>query len=256
MTYCVAAATDHGIVFASDSRTNAGVDQLATFNKMTVFEVPGERVITLLAAGNLASTQSVISLLKLRRRSDTGAINPQGILGLHSLYDVATLIGDTMRGVAARDAAVLTQHHIDPGCTFILGGQIKGKAQRLFLIYPQGNFIESSQDTNFFQTGETKYGKPIIDRVVNYNTSLKDVAKCLLVSFNSTMRSNLSVGLPIELLAYEKDTLRVTFKRRFTENDPYFAEIGQFWSAGLRRIFAEAPDVPWEPDTPSAPSAP
>lgn len=245
MTYCVAAMTDHGIVFASDSRTNAGVDQLGIFSKMTVIEAVDDRVIVLLSAGNLASTQSVVSLLKLRMRDNNGEINPRGMIGLRSLYDVAALVGDTMREVITRDGPVLTQQNIDPGCTFILGGQIKGKAQRLFLIYPQGNFIESSRDTNFFQIGETKYGKPIIDRVVNYETSLKDVAKCLLVSFNSTMRSNLSVGPPIDLLAYEKDAMRVTLRRRFTEKDAYFADISQFWSAGLRRVFLEVPEVPW-----------
>jgi putative proteasome-type protease len=245
MTYCVAAVTDHGIVFASDSRTHAGVDQLGVFSKMTVIEAPDERVIVLLCAGNLASTQSVISLLKLRMKSDAGEINPKGILGLRSLYDVAALIGDIMREVVTRDGPTLTQQHIDPGCTFILGGQIKGKAQRLFLIYPQGNFIESSRDTNFFQIGETKYGKPIIDRVVKFETSLKDVAKCLLVSFNSTIRSNLSVGLPVDLVVYEKDALRVTLRRRFADGDPYYGEISRYWSAGLRRVFAEAPDVPW-----------
>jgi putative proteasome-type protease len=245
MTYCVAAATDRGIVFASDSRTNAGVDHLGVFSKMTLIESPDERVIVLLCAGNLASTQSVVSLLKLRMKDDAGKINPEGILGLRSLYDVAALVGDTIREVVTRDGPVLTQQNIDPGCTFLLGGQIKGKAQRLFLIYPQGNFIESSRDTNYFQIGETKYGKPIIDRVVKFDTSLKDVAKCLLVSFNSTMRSNLSVGPPIDLLAYEQDTLRVTLRRRFTENDAYFAQIGKYWSAGLQRVFVEAPEVPW-----------
>jgi putative proteasome-type protease len=246
MTYCVAAATERGIVFASDSRTHAGVDQLGVFGKMTVIEVPDERVLVVLGAGNLASTQSVISLLKLRMRDDDGAINPRGLLGLRSLFDVAALIGDTMREVVTRDGPVLVQQHIDPGCTFILGGQIAGKSQRLFLIYPQGNFIECSRDTNFFQIGETKYGKPIIDRVVRYDTSLKDVAKCLLVSFNSTIRSNLSVGLPIDLLVYEKDALRVTLKRQFVDGDPYYAQISRYWSAGLRRVFAEAPDVPWD----------
>jgi putative proteasome-type protease len=245
MTYCVAAVTDHGIVFASDSRTHAGVDQLGVFSKMTVIEAPDERVIIMLCAGNLASTQSVISLLKLRAKSDDGEINPAGILGLRSLYDVAALIGDTMREVVTRDGPTLTQQHIDPGCTFILGGQINGKAQRLFLIYPQGNFIESSRDTNFFQIGETKYGKPIIDRVVKFETTLKDVAKCLLVSFNSTIRSNLSVGLPIDLVVYEKDALRVTLRRRFVDGDAYYGEISRYWSAGLQRVFAEAPDVPW-----------
>ncbi len=242
MTYCVAAVTDRGMVFASDSRTNAGVDHLATYSKMTVFEVPGDRVVVLLAAGNLASTQSVVSLLKLRMKSEEGEINPDGMLGLRSLFDIAALVGDTVREVIVRDGPTLTQQNIDPGCTFILGGQIKGKSQRLFHVYPQENFIESCVDTNFFQIGETKYGKPIIGRVVKCDTSLKDAAKCLLVSFNSTMRSNLSVGLPIDLVVYEKDTLR----KRFGEDDAYYAEIGRFWSKGLPRVFAEAPDVLWD----------
>lgn len=246
MTYCVAALTDQGIVFASDSRTNAGVDHLATYSKMTVFEVPDDRVLVLLAAGNLASTQSAISLLKLRMKSEDGTINPGGMLGLRSMFDIAALVGNTVREVIGRDGPTLMQQNIDPGCTFILGGQIKDKSQRLFHVYPQGNFIESGVDTNFFQIGETKYGKPIIDRVVKYDTSLKDAAKCLLVSFNSTMRSNLSVGLPIDLVVYEKDALRVTLRRRFGEDDPYYAEIGRFWSRGLQRVFAEAPDVPWD----------
>jgi putative proteasome-type protease len=246
MTYCVAAVTNRGMVFASDSRTNAGVDHLATYSKMTVFEVPGDRVVVLLSAGNLASTQSVISQLKLRMKSDEGVINPAGMLGLHSMFDIAALVGDTIRDVIGRNGPTLVQQNIDPGCTFILGGQIQGKSQRLFLVYPQGNFIESCVDTNFFQIGEIKYGKPIIDRVVKYDTSLKDAAKCLLVSFNSTMRSNLSVGLPIDLLVYEADTMQVTLRKRFGEDDPYYAEIGRFWSRGLQRVFAEAPDVPWD----------
>jgi putative proteasome-type protease len=246
MTYCVAAATEQGIVFASDSRTNAGVDHVAVFSKMNVFEVPDERVLVLLSAGNLATTQSVMSLLKLRMRDERGRSNPKGVLGLKNVYDVAVLVGETLREVVARDGPALAQQNIDPGCTFILGGQIEGELPRLFEIYPQGNFIESSRDTNYFQIGETKYGKPIIDRVVKFDTTLKDVAKCLLVSFDSTMRSNLSVGLPIDLLAYQKDSLKVTLKRRFSEGDPYFSEISRFWSTGLRRVFAEVPDVSWQ----------
>ena len=246
MTYCVAAITDCGIVFASDSRTNAGVDHVAIYSKMAVFEQPGERVVVLLSAGNLATTQSVVSLLRLRAKLDDGTVNSNGMLGLKSLYDVATLVGATLREVVARDGPSLSQQSIDPSCTFILGGQINGKSQRLFLVYPQGNFIETSRDTSFFQIGETKYGKPIIDRVVKFDSTLKDVAKCLLVSFNSTMRSNLSVGLPIDLVAYEKDALRVTLHKRFDEDDAYFDSISTFWSAGLRRVFAEAPDPPWD----------
>lgn len=237
MTYCVAAAVSSGIVFASDSRTNAGVDQVATYSKMNVFETPGERVVVLLSAGNLATTQSVVSLLRLRAA--------EGMSRVSSVYDAAALVGETLRTVVTRDGPALEQAKIDPGCNFIVGGQVKGEAPRLFQVYPQGNFIEASRDTSYLQIGETKYGKPIIDRVVNYDTPLRDVAKCLLVSFDSTMRSNLSVGLPIDLMGYEKDLLRVTLRRRFAEGDPYFREISQFWSTGLRRVFAEVPDVSW-----------
>ncbi|HXZ92265.1 MAG TPA: proteasome-type protease [Burkholderiales bacterium] len=238
MTYCVAAAISSGIVFASDTRTNAGVDYISTFSKMTVFEAVGERVVVMLSSGNLGVTQSVVSLLRLRQAD--------GVLAARSMYDVAVLIGETLREVMQRDGASLQARNIDAGCNFIVGGQIAGEAPRLFHVYPEGNFIEASVDTNYFQIGETKYGKPIIDRVVKYDVPMKDAAKCLLVSFDSTMRSNLSVGLPIDLLGYEKDSLRVTLRRRFLENDPYFREISQFWSAGLRRVFQEVPDVSWD----------
>lgn len=237
MTYCVAAVVASGIVFASDSRTNAGVDQIATYSKMKLFEKPGERLIAMLSAGNLATTQSVVSLLRQRAG--------EGIEARRSLYDVAALVGETLREVTARDGPALEQAKIDPGCNFIVGGQVKGEAPRLFHVYPQGNFIEASRDTNYLQIGETKYGKPIIDRVVKFDTPLKDVAKCLLVSFDSTMRSNLSVGLPIDLLGYEKDRLQVTLRRRFAEGDPFFNELSGYWSSSLRRVFVEAPDVSW-----------
>ena len=245
MTYCVAAVTKEGIVFASDSRTNGGVDQISVFGKMNVFESPGERMICMLSSGNLGTTQSVISLLHIRSKLDDGSINAAGILGLHHMYDVAVLVGQTLREVIARDGPSLAADGIDPGCTFILGGQIKGEPPRLFLVYPQGNFIEAMADTNYFQIGERKYGKPMIDRVVTFQTPLKDVAKCILVSFDSTMRSNLSVGLPIDLLGYAVDSLRVTHRRRSEEGDPYFATISGFWSTGLLRVFSEVPDVTW-----------
>lgn len=237
MTYCVAAAVSSGIVFASDSRTNAGVDQVAIYSKMSLFETPGERVVVLVSAGNLATTQSVVSLLRQR--------SAQGVDARRSLYDIAALVGETLREVITRDGPALEQAKVDAGASFIVGGQLRGEVPRLFQIYPQGNFIEASRETCYLQIGETKYGKPIIDRVLSFDTPLADVAKCLLVSFDSTMRSNLSVGLPIDLLGYEKDRLRVTLRRRFAEGDAYFREISQFWSAGLRRVFAEAPGVSW-----------
>jgi putative proteasome-type protease len=245
MTYCVAALLEEGIVFASDSRTSAGADNIATFSKMMCWERAGERVIVVLSSGNLATTQSVISLLKMRSRDENRKPMPNGVLGVSKMYEVAELIGVTLREIVNRERAV-REHGVDIDCSFIVGGQIDHHTPRLFRIYPEGNFIEASQDTNFFQIGETKYGKPIIDRVVKYTTPLKEVAKAFLVSFDSTMRSNLTVGLPIDLLAYERNSCRVTLKRRFRNyRDPYFSKISDTWSAGLRRAFAEVPDVPW-----------
>jgi putative proteasome-type protease len=244
MTYCVAALVEEGIVFASDSRTSAGPDNIAMYSKMMVWEIVDDRVIVVLSSGNLATTQSVISLLKMRSRDDTGAPMPSGILGVKKMYEIAELIGATLREIVERERSV-REHGVDIDCSFIVGGQIDHHTPRLFRIYPEGNFIEASQDTNFFQIGETKYGKPIIDRVVRYQTPMNEVAKAFLVSFDSTMRSNLTVGLPIDLLAYERNALRVTTRRRFNHGDAYFSRISGIWSAGLRRAFAEVPDVPW-----------
>ena len=245
MTYCVAALVEEGIVFASDSRTSAGPDNIAIYGKMVTWEVPGERVLVVLSSGNLATTQSVISLLRMRSKTVTGEPEPKGVLGVQRMYEAADLVGDTLREVVERESSV-REAGVDIDCSFIVGGQIGTRRPRLFRVYPEGNFIEATSDTTFFQIGETKYGKPIIDRVVRVKTPLAQVAKAFLVSFDSTMRSNLSVGLPIDLLAYERDSLRVTHRRRFVQGDPYFSEISGTWSAGLRRAFAEVPDVPWE----------
>jgi putative proteasome-type protease len=209
-----------------------------------VWEVPQDRVIAVLSSGNLATTQSVISLLKMRSKDEDGAAMPNGVLGVKKMYEVAELVGSTLREVTERERAV-REHGVDIDCSFIVGGQIGHHTPRLFRIYPEGNFIEASSDTNFFQIGETKYGKPIIDRVVKYQTPMKEVAKAFLVSFDSTMRSNLTVGLPIDLLAYERNALRVTYRRRFNHGDAYFSRISGIWSAGLRRAFAEVHEIPW-----------
>jgi putative proteasome-type protease len=245
MTYCVAAIAEQGIVFASDSRTNAGIDQVSVFSKMNLFEIPGERMICLLSAGNLGTSQSVISLMHMRSRGSAGEPDPSGILGLRSLYDVAVLVGRTLREVVNRDGPSLKADGIESTCSFILGGQVQGEPPRLFLVYPQGNFIEAMQDTPYFQIGEKKYGKPMLDRVLEVTTPLQEVAKCILVSFDATLRSNLSVGLPIDLLGYEADALKVTYRRRYEEDDPYFRQISDVWSIGLLRLFAEVPDVTW-----------
>ena len=180
MTYCVAMSLDAGMIFASDSRTNAGVDQIARFSKMKVFAKDGDRVIVTLSSGN-----------------------------------------------------------------FLIGGQIRGEQHRLFNVYGEGNFIEASPDTCYFQIGESKYGKPVIDRVVTRSTSLLDATKCTVVSFDSTMRSNISVGLPIDLIVYEADSLTIKLHKRIEESDVYFQMVHREWGEGLRRVFQQLPDPDW-----------
>jgi len=244
MTYCVGVLLEVGMVFASDSRTNAGVDHVSSFRKMTVYERPGDRVIVILSSGNLSVTQNAINLLEGRSRGPHETL--PNIWSTQSLFDAATLLGDALRDVKRRDAAYLTQNNVDANANFIIGGQIGEERQRLFMMYQEGNFIEATPDTPFFQIGETKYGKPIIDRVVNPSTSVIDAAKCVLISFDSTMRSNVSVGLPIDLVTYAKDSLRIQLQRRITETDPYFSMIHQQWGEGLRSVFARLPDPYWD----------
>lgn len=233
MTYCVAMRLNQGLVFASDSRTNAGVDQISTFAKMNVFEQSGERCLVLLNAGNLATTQAVVT--KLRKRIGGDELN---LMTVTSMFDAAELVGNEVRNtIAANVAGQQSQSGIDFSCTFLLGGQIKGEHPRLFLIYSAGNFIEATRETPYFQIGESKYGKPIIDRVVKPETSLREAVKCALVSFDSTMRSNLSVGLPIDLALVNTDACQVTFRHRIESNDPYFGTISEQWGEGLKQVF-------------------
>jgi putative proteasome-type protease len=240
MTYCVGVLLDQGMVFASDSRTNAGLDNIAKFCKMTVFERPGDRVVVLLSSGNLAGTQAVISLL--RQRADSGDSAGSTLWTVKTLFDAASLVADAMRDVDRRDGSYL-QGSGGFNASFIFGGQLRGEPMRLFRIYSEGNFIEADLcATPYFQTGEAKYGKPIIDRVIAPGTSLADAAKCVLVSFDSTMRSNLSVGMPIDLLCYRRDSLEVRMRRRFDEGDAYFAALSSQWSAGVRDVFGRLPD--------------
>jgi len=242
MTYCVGILLKDGIALASDSRTNAGVDNFAKFCKMTVFERAGDRVVVLLSSGNLAGTQAVISLLK--QRGDVGGA-PGGLWTARTMFDAAVLVSDAMRDVERRDAPFLESGPIVFNASFIVGGQIKGEPPRLFRIYAEGNFIEAGDDTPFLQTGEAKYGKPIIDRVISPTTSLADATKCILVSFDSTMRSNLSVGMPIDLVCYERDSLQIRMRRRFEPGDAYFTALSAEWSEGVRRVFRQLPDLKW-----------
>jgi putative proteasome-type protease len=242
MTYCVGVLLNEGIVLASDSRTHAGVDNFATFCKMTVFERPGDRVIVLLSSGNLAGTQAVVSLL--RQRGESPDDNPAGIWSARTMFDVALIVSDAVRDVERRDAASMADSPNPFNASFIIGGQISGEPPRLFRTFAEGNFIEAGPDTPFFQTGETKYGKPIIDPVITQSTSLGDAMKCILVSFDSTMRSNLSVGMPIDLACLQRDSLRLGVRHRFEREDAYFSALGKEWRDGVREVFRRLPPVP------------
>ena len=242
MTYCVGVLVNDGIIFASDSRTHAGIDNFAKFCKMTVFERLGDRVIVLLSSGNLAGTQAIISVLKQRGESKEGTPN---LWTARTMFDVAVLVSDATRDVEHRDGMHLKGSDLAFNASFIFGGQIKGEPMRLFRTYAESNFIEAEVDTPFLQTGETKYGKPIIDRVIAPSTSLPEAIKCVLVSFDSTMRSNLSVGMPIDLLCYERDSLKVRMRRRFDQGDPYFTTLSKEWSEGVRTVFRQLPELEW-----------
>jgi putative proteasome-type protease len=266
MTYCTAVRTDAGLVFLSDSRTNAGVDQISTFRKMHVYEVPGERVMVLLSAGNLSLSQAVASSLRAQMKPrGNPAEKPVGVSGLQdaaeapadaqpeaaaernlatgtNMFSAARIVGETVRRVYAREAAALKDFGIDFNINLIFGGQIRGEAPRLFNIYAAGNFIEATPETPYFQIGESKYGKPIMDRVIDESLTLDEVAKCCLISMDSTMKSNLSVGLPLDLLCYEKDSLHVTRHTLIDGKDPYFVSLRERWGEQLRKVFGELPD--------------
>jgi putative proteasome-type protease len=209
---------------------------------MTVFERRGDRVIVLLSSGNLAGTQAVISVLNQRCASG-GADN--NLWSAQTMFDVAMLVADAMRDIERRDGAYLEENKVGFNASFIVSGQISGEGLRLFRIYAEGNFIEAGVDTTYFQTGETKYGKPIIDRVITRATPLADATKCVLVSFDSTMRSNLSVGMPIDLICYERDSLEVQWRRRFDEGDAYFTALSLEWREGSRKVFRHLPELRW-----------
>ena len=242
MTYCVAMSLDAGMIFASDSRTNAGVDQIARFSKMRVFHRAGDRLIVTLSSGNLSITQNAINILEQRARAGDKVPN---LWNAESMFDVAGLLGDALREVKTRDGPYLMQNNIDSSANFIVGGQMRGEPPRLFQVYGEGNYIEATAETPYFQIGESKDGKPVIDRVVNRRTTLVDATKCTMVSFDSTMRSNISVGLPIDLLVYEADTLKIKLQRRVDESDPYFQMVHTQWGEGLRRVFAQLPNPEW-----------
>jgi putative proteasome-type protease len=242
MTYCVALSLDAGLVFASDTRTNAGVDQVGRYGKMRVFSKAGERVVVALSAGNLSFTQSALNLLELRARHEPDA---PGINNARSMFEVARLFGDALREVRVRDETYLRENNIEASGSFIIGGQIDGERPRLFLVYSEGNCIETSSETPYFQSGEVKFGKPIIDRAITPSTTLDEAVKCVLVSFDSTIRSNITAGLPIDLLVYRTGALRVDVQRRIEEDDAYFQSIRTGWNDALRGALHSLPCPHW-----------
>jgi len=242
MTYCVGLKLKAGLVMMSDTRTNAGVDNISVFKKMFVWEREGERSITLMTAGNLATTQAVVSLLNERAIPAEERGTPS-LLEAPSMFQVAKLVGDTLREVIAEQSGIEGPQASSPfSATLMLAGQVRGGEPRLFLIYPEGNFVEAAEDTPFFQIGETKYGKPILVRAYDAEMSFEDAVKLLMVSFDSTIKANLSVGLPLDLHLYEADSFKTGLTRRIEKGDPFFEMISSSWGEALRDAFHSLPD--------------
>ncbi len=239
MTYCVGLCLKDGLVFLSDTRTNAGVDQIGTFRKMTLFQEK-DRFFTLMSAGNLAITQAVKEILLQGQ-----LLNGKNLWTAENSHDAAVVVGDAIKQVYERDHSALEKAGIDFNCNLIFGGQVKGERPRLFNIYSAGNFIEATPETCYFQIGESKYGKPILDRVLNFNTSLNLATKCALISMDSTLNSNISVGLPLDLLVYEKNSLKADKLVTMDESNPYFQMIHQLWGEKLRAAFNSISEPSW-----------
>ena len=237
MTYCVGLLLNEGMVLLSDTRTNAGLDNISTYRKMFTFEDPGERVITIMTAGSLSVTQTTIAQLR-EAMADREATPETSILLAPTMLKVAEIVGNRLAVVRAEVDLKLSAMQ-GASASMIVAGQRRGGAMRLFLIYPEGNFIEATEDTPFLQIGEHKYGKPTLDRVVKPTTSLADAQKAVLLSMDSTLRSNLSVGMPLDLAVIERDACRVTLRRRIESGDPHFRAMSEAWSTALREAFAK-----------------
>ena len=245
MTYCVGIKLDAGLVFLSDSRTNAGVDQVSTFRKMIVYEQPGERFMCLLSSGNLSISQSVREILQVQELPGGENGEPVTIWNARSMFDAVRVLGAAVRSVHERDASALQQAGLDFNVCFIFGGQIKGEGMRLFMVYSAGNFIEATDETPYFQAGESKYGKPVLDRVLTPETALDEAAKCALVSMDSTIKSNLSVGLPLDLVVYRAEALQTDQIVCIDADNPYFVMIHKTWGRKLREIFDSIEQPMW-----------
>jgi putative proteasome-type protease len=246
MTYCIGIRLNAGLVFLSDSRTNAGIDQISTFRKMIVYEKPDDRFMVLLSAGNLSISQSVREILQLEKVDRGPDQSPLTIWNANSMFDAARVLGAAVRRVYQQDGPSLQAAGVDFNASMIFGGQIKGEAMRLFLVYSAGNFIEATRDTCFMQAGESKYGKPILDRMLNPATPLDEATKCALVSMESTLKSNLSVGLPLDLLVYREGEFRSEQIVCIDDGNPYFQMICSSWGQRLREVFEGIPDPMWD----------
>ncbi|MGJ3258902.1 MAG: peptidase [Rhodospirillales bacterium] len=245
MTYCLGIRLNDGIVLAADSRTNAGVDNISMFRKLFVFEKPGERAICVLTAGNLAITQAVIS--QLEEGLDDGT-DEDTLYSVPSLSEAAKMVGRALRNVRARDDEYLRSEAADTSATFIVGGQINGRRMRLYLVYSAGNYIEATDDTPYMQIGESKYGKPILERVVTPEMDLAQAAKCALVSLDSTIRSNVAVAPPIDMVIIRAEEYRVGIVHRIMADEPYYTDLSKNWAEGLRHLFDSLPAPSWLTD--------
>ncbi len=245
MTYCVAIKLNAGLVFLSDSRTNAGLDQISTFRKMIIYEKPGDRFMVLLSAGNLSISQSVREILQVEQLKDPDGGPPVTIWNAKSMFDAARVLGAAIRRVHDRDADDLKHAGVDFNVSLIFGGQIAGEGMRLFQVYSAGNFIEATSETPYFQVGESKYGKPVLDRVITPETPLDEASKCALVSMDSTLKSNLSVGLPLDMVVYEVNALQSDKVVCIDHENPYFRMLHNNWGKKLREVFDSIEDPLW-----------
>lgn len=245
MTYCVGIKLKAGLVFLSDSRTNAGLDQISTFRKTIVYENPGDRFMVLLSAGNLSISQSVREILQVEQLQEDPEQEPITIWNAKSMFDAARILGRAVRHVYERDAASLKAAGVEFNVSLIFGGQIRGEGMRLFQVYSAGNFIEATAETPYFQIGESKYGKPVLDRVLTPDTPLNEAAKCALVSMDSTLKSNLSVGLPLDMVVYQADHFASDQVLCIDEHNPYFHMLRSSWGEKLRQAFDGLEDPMW-----------
>ncbi|MGE4323360.1 MAG: peptidase [Sphingobium sp.] len=243
MTYCVAVRVDQGLVMLSDTRTNAGMDNIARFRKTFTYGTPGERAIAMLCSGNLSITQGVKTALGRAIMESQTDPDVETILNCRSMHRVAQIVGDAMRDMQGRYRSTIEMQGAAADASIMIAGQRRGGKPRLYLVYTAGNFIEATADTPFFQIGEHKYGKPILDRIVKPDTSLEDAAKAVLVSMDSTLRSNLSVGMPLDLTVIEQGVYDFRVRTRIEADDEEFATISRHWSAALRKGFEDLPNV-------------